>query len=58
MKTRKIKLTSDLNNGEQFKFKNNPTNYEVFEWIYYREIGKKKRILLPINTYVECWKTF
>ena len=57
MKTKATKLTSDLNDGEQFKFKNDLTNYEVVEWIYYRKIGKKKRILLPINTYVECWKT-
>jgi hypothetical protein len=57
MKTKATKLTSDLNDGEQFKFKNDLTNYEVFEWIYYRKIGTKQRILLPINTYVTVWKT-
>jgi len=57
MKTRRIKLTSDLNNGEQFKFKNDTTNYEVVDWVYYRKIGKKQTKLLPINTYVICYKT-
>jgi hypothetical protein len=57
MKTKNTKLTSDLNNGEQFKFKNDSTNYEVLDWIYYRKIGTKKRILLPIKTYVQCYKT-
>ena len=57
MKTKATKLTSDLNDGEQFKFKNDLTNYEVVEWIYYRKTGTKQRILLPINTYVTVWKT-
>lgn len=57
MKTRSKKLTSDLNNGEQFKFEKDTTNYEVVDWVYYRKVGTKRRIILPLNTYVECYKT-
>ena len=57
MKTRRKKLTSDLNNGEQFKFAKDTTNYEVVDWVYYRKVGTKRRMILPINTYVECYKT-
>jgi len=56
MKKLKRKKTHDLNNGEQFKFENNKTNYEVVDYVYYRELGKKKTKLLPQNILVECWK--
>lgn len=49
------KKTTDLTNGEQFKFLNEQTNYEVVDWIYYRKIGSKKRKLLP-NVWVKCYK--
>ena len=50
------KKTTDLTNGEQFKFLNEQTNYEVVEWIYYRKIGTKTRKLLP-NVWVKSYKT-
>ena len=53
----KRKKTQDLNNGEHFKFQNDKTNYEVVDYVYYRELGKKKIKLLPQNILVECWKT-
>jgi hypothetical protein len=52
----KGKLTSDLNNNECFKFKDDQTNYRVVDWIYYVKEGTKKKKLLPIKTYVKTFK--
>jgi hypothetical protein len=52
----KTKLTSDLNNNESFKFKDDQTNYRVVDWIYYVKEGAKKKKLLPIKTYVKTFK--
>ena len=47
MKKAKTKLTSDLNDKEQFKFQGETTNYEVVDWVYYRKVGSKKSKFYP-----------
>ncbi len=53
----KSKLTSDLNDGEMFKFKGDSTNYKVIDYVYYSKVGSKKKKLLPFKTYVQTFKT-
>lgn len=50
------KKTSDLNNGETFKFMNEQTNYVVVDWVYYTKVGYAKRKLLPSDVYVRTYK--
>ena len=53
----KAKKTHDLNDKEFFKFIGDNTNYQVVDYIYYKKVGTKKKVLLPINQLVQTFKT-
>jgi len=59
MKKRILKESTVLVNGETFRFDNDNTLYEVFDFIKYRKYkSKNKGKLIPQNKIVEVFKQF